>query len=140
MTAGGRVAAALRRALTGLAVVAAAVPLASCGARGAALGTTSNACFHAIPAAADAVRHQGKLAGVRLVDARRLHRLPEHQQLGANRVCLVAYSGSYRPADVDHPLDRTEGPYAIVAVSPNGRQVLGTVIVHRLPLEFRHRI
>ena len=135
------VSAAGQRTLARLAAAALVAVLgASCGVRGLSLGTTSSACFHAIPTAADAVRHQGSLLGVRLVEARRLRRLPEHAELGSGKVCLVAYKGRYGPAAVEHPLTQDEGPFAVVAVSSDGRRLLGSDVVRRLPLTFRHRV
>jgi hypothetical protein len=116
-----------------------ALALSGCAARGASLGTTSSPCFHALPAAAEAVGHQGRFLGVRLVPVDRLRRrVPDTSVLGKIKVCVVAYKGNYTTAEVSHPLDALPGPYAIVVVKTNGSAVLGTVVLRRLPLVFRH--
>jgi hypothetical protein len=128
--------AGLRRAA---AVLAAGWGLTACSGRGASLGTTSTPCFHALPPAASAVHGQGHLIGVRLVDVPKLRNARLRAALPAKgEVCLVAYSGSYGPATVEHPLDDRSGPYVVVAVRPDGAVVYGSLVVLRLPLTFRH--
>jgi len=118
-----------------------AASLAGCSARGASLGTTSSLCFHALPAAAAAVHGHGVFLGVRLVDMSRLRRrLPAVASLGSTKLCMVAYSGSYRPADVSHPLVKHGGHFAVVGVNQAGTKVLGTLLLDRLPLAFRHSV
>lgn len=121
------------------ALVAGALALGGCGGRGAALGTTSSACFHALPAAVSSVHHRGRLIGVRLVDTGKLRNPAARAALAPRqKVCLVAFSGGFTPADVERPVDQRSGPYVVVAVRPDGGAVLGSLIVPRLPLEFRH--
>ncbi|MHB1445837.1 MAG: hypothetical protein ACYCTI_04440 [Acidimicrobiales bacterium] len=118
-----------------------AASLAGCSARGASLGTTSSPCFHALPAAAAAVHDRGVFLGVLLVDASRLrHRVPAAAILGNTKLCVVAYRGAYLPADVSHPLVEHEGRFAVVGVNQAGTKVLGTLLLNRLPLAFRHSI
>lgn len=124
-----------------MALALAALSFSGCAGRGATLGTSSSPCFRALPAAAQAVGHQGRFLGVRLVAADRLRRrVPEAGALGRRRVCLVAYQGAYRPGDVKHPLDASNGPYVLVAVEPDGSSVLGSIVVGRLPLAFRDNL
>lgn len=114
---------------------------ASCSARGASLGTTSAPCFHALPAAAAAVEHRGEFVGVRLVAATKImRRVPAAGALGQSRICLVAYKGQYSPAQVSHPLNDRSGAYAVVGVNQSGTTVLGTLLLTRLPLAFRHSV
>ena len=120
-------------------VVAGALALGGCGGRGAALGTTSSACFHALPPAVSSVHHRGRLIGVRLVDTGKLRNPAARAALAPRqKLCLVAFSGGFTPADVERPVDQRTGPYVMVAVRPDGSEVLGSLIVLRLPLAFRH--
>ena len=122
-------------------VVVVALGATSCSARGASLGTTSAPCFHALPAAASAVEHRGQFVGVRLVSASKIKaRVPAAAALGRSRICLVAYKGEYSPAQVSRPLDDQSGVYAVVGVNQSGTTVLGTLVLPRLPLAFRHSV
>ena len=132
----------LRRRLAALPaamVLTASVALAGCGGRGAALGTTSSACFHALPPAVSSLHHPGRLVGVRLVDTARLRDAAVRNALAPRRkLCLVAFSGGFSPSDVTRPIDQRSGPYVVVAVRPDGSAVVASLIVRRLPLAFRH--
>lgn len=110
---------------------------ASCAGH-AVLGTTSSPCFQALPAAADAVAHRGKLVGVRLESVSRLSRLVPGVPLSGKRLCLFAFRGDFGPASVQSPSDTASGPYALVIVKPDGSEVLATVVTRRLPQRFRH--
>ena len=113
--------------------------LAGCGGRTAALGTTSSACFHALPPAVSSLHHSGRFIGVRLVDTGRLHNPAARAALAPRqKLCLVAFSGQFDPADVFRPVDQPSGQYVVVAVRPDGSKVVGSLIVRRLPLAFRH--
>jgi hypothetical protein len=125
----------------GALIVLLALGASSCSARGASLGTTSAPCYHALPAAASAVRHRGEFVGVRLVSATKIKdRVPAAAALGRSRICLVAYKGGYTPAQVSDPLDDQSGTYAVVGVNQSGSTVLGTLVLTRLPLAFRHSV
>ena len=122
-------------------LVVLSLTIAACSARGSSLGTTSAPCFRALPAAATAVGHRGDFLGVRLVTASRIKkRVPAAAALGQARICLVAYKGQYSPAQVSHPLEDRSGAYAVVGVNQSGSTVLGTLILDRLPLAFRHSV
>jgi hypothetical protein len=133
--------------LAGLAVAVVAavsgVGLAGCSARGATLGTTSTPCFHALPPATAAVGHRGRLVGVRLIPVDRLRkRAPQSAPLGKKDLCVVAFEGHFTAGEVKHLLSTSigAGKYAVVAVTPDGHQVLGSLLLHRLPLAFRHSV
>lgn len=131
----------LRRvaALPAAVVVAASLALSGCGGRGADLGTSSSACFHALPPAVASLHHPGRLLGVRLVDTGRLRDPALRAALAPRRkLCLVAFSGKFSPEDVALPIDRRSGNFVMVAVRPDGSAVLASLIVTRLPLGFRH--
>ena len=126
-------------ALPVAALMAGTLALGGCGGRGAALGTTSSACFHALPPAVSSVHHRGRLIGVRLVDTSKLRNPAARAALAPRqKLCLVAFSGGFTPADVERPVDQRSGPYVVVAVRPDGSAVVGSLIVPRLPLAFRH--
>jgi hypothetical protein len=127
------------RSLPAAVLLATALGLAACGGRGAALGTTSNACFHALPPAVSSVHHRGHLIGVRLVDTSRVRNRPTREALPPHqKLCLVAFSGGFRPDQVERPVEPRSGEYVVVVVRPDGSAVLGSLIVPRLPLAFRH--
>ncbi|HZU71130.1 MAG TPA: hypothetical protein VE990_00030 [Acidimicrobiales bacterium] len=134
---GTRVAAVGRWLARSMAAIAVAAGLAGCAGH-AGLGTTSSACFHALPSAVGAVHGQGRLIGVRLEEVRHLHRLPAADRLGSGRVCLVAFRGQYASAAVSHPLNQASGPFAVVVVKPDGSRVLGTLVLARPPQRFQH--
>jgi hypothetical protein len=101
-----------------------------------ALGTTSGPCFRAIPVAEQMVHHRGALIGVRRGGAERLRRGVLTAGRG-RRVCLVAFRGQFGPANVQSPVSRAEGPYAVAVVSLPGNRPLRTVVTSR-PVRFRH--
>jgi hypothetical protein len=126
-------------ALPAAVTITAALALSGCGGRGAGLGTTSSACFHALPPAVASLHHRGRLIGVRMVDTGRLRDPGLRAALAPRRkLCLVAFSGGFGPGDVSGPIDQHSGEYVMVAVRPDGSAVLGSLIVPRLPLGFRH--
>lgn len=130
-----------RRWRSGLLAVVAGLALSACSARGANLGTTSSPCFHALPAAAQAAGPGSHFLGVRLVPASRLvRRIPAAATLGKVKVCVAAYKGTYSAGQLVHSLNDQSGTYAIVIVKENGSAVLGTAILRRLPLAFRHTV
>jgi len=76
-----------------------------------------------------------------LVAATRLRRrVPQAAALGQAKICLVAYKGAYQPVQVTHPLDQHGGDFAVVGVNQAGTRVLGTLLLTKLPLVFRHSV
>lgn len=112
---------------------------AGCTASRNVLGTPDSACFQAIPVAADAVHHQGKLLGVHRVSTERLrHQLSTVARHPHRAVCVVAYRGSFTSDQVQMaPPDRS-GRYALVVVSSPGNRVVQSFVLDKLPLPFRH--
>jgi len=123
-----------------LVAVVAVVTLAACGGRSQSLGTTSSACFHALPTAATSIGHKGKLVGIRLVApvGRLLLRVPQLRGIGPGKVCLVVFSGQFGPTNVAAPLDTRTGGYVIVVVPPDGSHVVTSIVVTKLPVAFNH--
>jgi hypothetical protein len=114
--------------------------LASCGARGAVLGPSSSPCFRSMPLAASTVLNTGHLVGVRLIDVGHLrHPLTSSTAL-PSKVCVVAFQGNFTAAAIGATEGRDHGPFAVVVVSTDGTRLLATVIVSRLPLDFRHTV
>jgi hypothetical protein len=113
--------------------------LAGCTASRNVLGTADSACFQAIPVAAQAVHHRGKLVGVHRVATDRLHRLlstvPHHPH---KAVCVVAYRGSFTSDQVQMAPPGQSGRYAVIVVSSPGNHVVQSYVLDKLPLSFRH--
>ena len=132
---------ARRLAAVGVLGLSLSLSVTGCSARGASLGTTSSLCFHALPAAAAAVHGRGTFLGVRLVVASRLRsRVPAAAALGDTKLCMVAYQGTFVPGEVSKPLTHHGGDFAVVGVNQAGTEVLGTLLLNRLPLAFRHNV
>ena len=120
-------------------VVASLLALSACAAPRNTLGTADSPCFRALPTAKAAVHHQGRLVGVRKVSRRRLATLFPVEPPSGNEFCLVAFSGSFRPDQVERPALRDPGRYAAVVVTLRGTQALQTFLVDQLPMHLRHR-
>jgi hypothetical protein len=117
------------------------VALAGCAGPRNTLGAGSTACFKALPAAFDAVRHQGRYLGVREVAASRLAlRHPEFASLGKETICIVAFAGTYAPGSVQGAPPTASGRYALVAVDAKNAQVEASFVVAQLPLRFGHPV
>jgi hypothetical protein len=130
-------------------VAVTAAALGACGAGRDVLGTNAGPCFMALPTAKRAVGGRGSLAGIRLVDVSRftarngramydlLSLLPVRP---AHDVCLVAYTGSFTPGQVEQPLGPPPsggmGRYAIAVVTTPKPGLLGTFVVRHEPLNF----
>lgn len=133
----------LRRPL--VAVALGGLILASCTTVRSGLGTTNGPCFVALPTASAAVHGQGHLNGVRLAWDYSLTRTsPVYRHalagrvLGAQRFCVVAYSGRFHRAAVEHPWGRKHGSLAIVVITYPSRKLVVTIVVHHPPNRFGH--
>jgi hypothetical protein len=117
---------------------------AGCSAVRSDLGTANAPCYVALPAAARAVHHHGRLVGVRIEATTALRRTPltvRSMSPGGppvRRVCLVAYVGRYTMVDVESPRGRPAGRYAVVDLAYPSTRLLATVLLHHLPIEFGH--
>jgi hypothetical protein len=123
--------------------------LGACGAGRNILGTNTSPCFLALPTAKRAVEGRGSLDGVRLVDIPRLTG-PGGRAMRAlfgqlpvpppRDVCVVAYTGRFTLDQVEQPAGQFPlggvGRYAIVVVTFPKSELLGTLVVQRLPLSF----
>jgi len=115
------------------------------------MGTSASPCFLALPVAKQAVEGRGSFDGVRLVNVSTLT-APSDRGLrdlldvlpipSSHEVCLVAYAGSYRAGQVELPFGPVPpsgaGRYAIAVVTIPKPMLLGTFVVQREPLSFKH--
>lgn len=113
------------------------------------LGTTSSPCFRAVPVASEAVRDNGRLAGVRLFGSKTIDGYPRlravlDQRAGRHvtSVCVVSFHGQFRLDQVQDPIGRAPaggtGRVALVLVSDPQNKLLGTLVLTREPLPLRH--
>lgn len=121
------------------ACVIGAAALASCAAPRQSLGTRSSPCFRSLPTAKAAVRHEGRLVGVRRVSRSTLLRAFPSAQLPPGRdFCVVGFSDGYRADKVDHAAGAPTGKYALPIVTMRGTTVVQTYLVDRIPFRLRH--
>jgi hypothetical protein len=127
------------------AAVAIAVVVAAAGCAGArnALGTNASACFKALPGANAAVHDKGHLVGVRRVEASTMQkRFPQDPQLDAlppgTHLCVFAFRGTFKGANVDLAPETSSGTYAIVALTGSRPTLVSAHVVDQLPTRFRH--
>jgi len=128
-----------------LAVVLAAGILASCASVRSDLGTADSNCFVDVASALHAVRHEGRLHGVRLVSVASLrprssllYRAARDASRHPSQVCLVDFEGRFSAARVTDALGGRSGRYAVVEFGYPGRRLLGTLLVPKSPLPFGH--
>jgi len=55
-------------------------------------------------------------------------------------VCLVAYTGNFTAATVQRPAGSPTGHDAMVVLTTPNTRLLATVVLERLPLQFRHPV
>jgi len=125
--------------------VLAAGALAGCTSVRSDLGTSDSSCYIALPVAARAVGPHGRLIGVHLVTLGALRRrAPEifdaltGQPAADQRVCLVAFAGSFTSGSVSKPLGLPSGTTAVVVSKIPSNALIGTVIIHGASLRFGH--
>ena len=53
-------------------------------------------------------------------------------------LCVLAFTGQFRSDSVSKPHGQSAGPVAIVVLTRPSNDVLGTVILKRVPLRFGH--
>jgi hypothetical protein len=126
-------------------VALAALVAAGCSSARIGLGTSDETCYLQLPTAAKAVGGHGHLAGVRKYSignlkpiAPRLYDVLADQVPKNQAVCLAAYSGHFTSAMVTKPLGRDEGKLAVAVVTSPHNDVLGTLILNRIPVRFSH--
>lgn len=129
-------------------VLATGMFLSACSSPRLVLGTSSNLCFKALPAAEDAVYHRGQLLGVKKLDystlVQRLGRgeaaVPAQSSAvsGETEVCVIGFRGHYGPGSVQFARPDSRGTYAVLAVTVQHQTVIGAFVVDRLPVGLGH--
>lgn len=135
----------LRRVGSVIAGLLMATSLAACSSARSGQGTTDESCYLALPTAAKAVGGLGHLSGVRKFSLSGLHgvaprlygQLVNHVPKGQS-VCLAAYTGNFSASAVTKPLGDRTGRLAVVVVTRPGNEVLGTLILTKVPVRFQH--
>jgi hypothetical protein len=118
---------------------------AGCSAARTDVGTTDETCYLALPAAAHAVGHGAHFIGVRKYTmsslksfAPRLYNHTANSVSPKQAVCLAAYTGHFTSGTVDKPLGRPAGKLAVAVLTTPGNELLGTLILSKIPVRFQH--
>jgi len=106
-------------------------------------------CFRVLPEAHAALGGQGKFVDVARIRGEAVSQFPRLPTTttdtvvargtattlapGRRDVCLVAYSGAFDPARVQHVVRQEGSHYAIVVVGVTSRKVRGVVLTDTLP-------
>jgi hypothetical protein len=123
----------------------AAALFAGCSAARSGQGTSSESCYLALPTAAKAVGPHAHFAGAQKFSlseikgfAPRLYKrlLPEVSSKQA--VCLAGYTGHFTRATVSRPFGRATGTVAVAVVKTPGNELLGTLVLSKVPVRFEH--
>jgi hypothetical protein len=129
----------------GAGLVLVAAVCAGCSSARVGLGTTDETCYLQLPTAAKAVGGHGHLEGVRKYSvsslkpiAPRLYDYIADQASKSQAVCLAAYTGHFTSSEVTNPVGRKTGKLAVAVVTSPHNEVLGTMILNRLPVRFQH--
>jgi len=130
------------RRMLAVAAIGAAGLTAGCASPRNALGTSASPCFRALPGAQAAVGRKGKLVGVRRMRTATLRqRFPNNPRVAAvtdDYVCAFAFKGQYGPGQVELADNKVPEPYAVVAVTSAGNEVIAAFVLPRLPTRFNH--
>jgi hypothetical protein len=123
----------------------AAMALVGCTSARSNLGTSDSACYLALPAATTAVGH-GKLASVHLVTLKSLRRMApavfkalDADESTTQRVCVVAFSGTFTTGSVHKPRGRPSGRLAVAVLDTPSNGLIGTVILRNAQRPFGAR-
>ena len=126
-------------------LVLAASLLTACSAARTGLGTTDESCYLALPTAAKAVGGHGHLEGVRKYTVEQPARVapPPLRAAGRRRAQEAGrlrgrLHGPLQRGQVSKPLGRPAGTLAVAVVTTPGNKLLGTLILTKLPVRFRH--
>ncbi|HEX4128194.1 MAG TPA: hypothetical protein VHX67_11490 [Acidimicrobiales bacterium] len=127
------------------ALVLAATLLVSCSTARTDFGTTDASCYLALPTATKAVGGHAHLEGVRKYTlsslrsvAPRLYGRLADDLSKKQGVCIAGYSGHFRASEVSKPLGDPTGTLAVAVVTTPGNELLGTLILTKLPVRFQH--
>ncbi len=136
----------VRKLATGLGSFLLAVCLlAGCTSARTNLGTSDSSCYLALPAATKAVGPHSRFIGVHLFTLASLRKQAPHlfdalppQTSSSQRVCALAFTGTFTKASVSKPLGLASGSIAVVVSKTPSNQLLGTVIFTHAPVRFGH--
>ena len=119
--------------------------LAGCTSARSNLGTSDSSCYLALPAAAKAVPPHSRFIGVHLFTLASLKKNAPHlfdalpsEPVSSQRVCAIAYSGTFTKTSVTKPFGLASGSFAVVVSKTPSNQLLGTVIFNHTPIRFGH--
>jgi hypothetical protein len=109
------------------------------------VGTADESCYLALPTAAHAVGPHAHFVGVRKYSMSSLKglapRLYAHMAKSVppkQAVCLAAYTGHFTSYTVEKPLGRPAGILAVAVVKTPGNELVGTLILTKIPVRFQH--
>ncbi len=130
-------------AVAGLALAGSA--LVGCSAARTDVGTTDETCYIALPTAAHAVGPGAHFVGIRKYEmsslkgiAPRLYAQMAKTVPAKQAVCIAAYTGHFSSYTVVKPLGRPVGTLAVAVIKTPGNELLGTLILTKLPVRFQH--
>jgi hypothetical protein len=119
--------------------------LAGCSAARTDVGTSDETCYLALPTAAHAVGPGAHFVGIRKYEmsslkgvapnlyAHMVKTVPPKQA-----VCIAAYTGHFSSDTVVKPLGRPVGTLAVAVIKTPGNELLGTLILTKIPVRFQH--
>jgi hypothetical protein len=118
-----------------------------CSAARTDVGTTDESCYLALPTAADAVGPGAHFIGVRKYTmsslkgvAPRLYGFMSKSVSPKQAVCLAAYRGHFDSYTVTKPIGHPAGTLAVAVVKTPGNELLGTLILTKIPVRFQHTL
>jgi hypothetical protein len=119
--------------------------LAGCSAARIDVGTTDETCYLALPTAAHAVGAHAHFVGVRKYSMSELKGVVPKLYAALSKsvsskqsVCLAAYTGHFSSYTVVKPQGHPAGTLAVAVVKSPGNELLGTVILSKIPVRFQH--
>jgi hypothetical protein len=128
-----------------VACLASACVLTGCAAVRSDLGTSDSPCYLALPAASRAVHGSGKLAGVELLTLTGLRRQAPRlftplaiPRASPDRICVIAFTGTFTESTVVRPRGSPSGRFAVVVLRTPSNRLLGTVILDHPVPHFGH--
>ena len=119
--------------------------LAGCSAARTDVGTTDETCYLALPTAAHAVGPGAHFVGIRKYEmsslkgvAPKLYARMIKTVAPKQAVCIAAYTGHFSSDTVVKPLGRPVGTLAVAVIKTPGNELLGTLILTKIPVRFQH--
>lgn len=130
-----------------LVLVLAGSVFTGCSAARTDVGTSDESCYMALPTAAHAVGPGAHFTGVRKYTtaslkgvAPRLYTFVAKSVPAKQSVCLAAYTGHFTSYTVVKPVGRAAGTIAVAVVRTPSNQLMGTLILTKVPVRFQHTL